>query len=134
MTSCTLTVGRIAPFQGSVVTIDTVTAADSVIVDTAAVDITDMTGLIVYDREMDGVYDDTLGFFGAEDGYFSGVIEYRSPVNVTANWVVRTVEVALPDLEIDTFLDIEAHLRDQSDEIQVIEWEPLVAQRAAQQP
>ncbi|HSG99663.1 MAG TPA: hypothetical protein VLB27_06415 [candidate division Zixibacteria bacterium] len=129
-----MTVGRIAPFQGSVVTIDTIPAADSVIVETSAVDITDLTGIIVYDREMDGLYDDTLGFFGAADGYFSGVIEYRSPVNVSAAWITRTVEVALPELRIDTFLEVEAHLRDQSERIDVVEWEPLVAQRPVEQP
>ena len=130
LSGCSVSVGRVAPFQGRVVAIvsaDSLAQSDSAQGDTIGINISGYTGNIIYDREMDGVYDDTLSFFGTEDGQFSGVIEYRSPVNISAPWVRRTAQVVIPEAHVDTFLEIDAYLRDAKGGIEETNWGPIVA-------
>ncbi len=128
--SCSTTNERQAPFIGRVVSVDTVVSLDSVYEDTLLIDLTYATTMIIYDRQFDGLFDDTLQVFGDESGEFAGVLLYDMPFTFQANWMRRTVHLLIPEAGIDTHLALEIQLPEsgQVNELkQLIDWGDLRA-------
>lgn len=105
-TTCALTNERQAPFVGRVVSIDSVFALDSAYLDTLEVDLSFVEMTLIYDRQLDGNFDDTLQIFGDENGEFAGVILYDAMFNLQADRLQRSAEIVIPKLGIDTFVDV----------------------------
>jgi len=100
--------------------------ADSTQADSVAVDLADIPGYIVYDKELDGVFDDTAVFSGSEDGLFGGILQYNIPVNITATRLKKHVHLILPALEVDTFLAVAIYGSDSDVPGGANEWPPIV--------
>ena len=134
---CSLHGERVAPFHGRVVTLDTVALDSSADVitaqtDTVIVDITDYTGILVYDMQMDGLLDDTAVFYGDESGEFEGVLPYENPVLLRAPWVRKPVHLLISEIGLDTYLYVDAHNTGAADaEVEMMTfWEALFAKQA----
>lgn len=119
--SCSFTAERYAPYHGQVMLIDTLSLSErydesatvspttSRSLDTQAVNLLDVSGILIYEREFDGELDDTIPLFGDEQGHFSGVLHYLAPPNINAPHLPRPVRIILPALGLDTFLTVQAH-------------------------
>ena len=128
--SCSTTNERQAPFIGRVISVDTMVSLDSAYEDTLPIDLTYASSMIIYDRQFDGVFDDTLLVFGDESGEFAGVLLYDMPFNFQANWLRRTIHLLIPEVGIDTHLPVEIQLPEsgQVNELkQLIDWGDLRA-------
>lgn len=107
---------------------DTVVSLDSVYLDTLVIDLTYATTMIIYDRQFDGLFDDTLQVFGDESGEFAGVLLYDMPFNFQANWIRRSVHLLIPEAGIDTHLALEIQLPESGqvdNRKQLIDWGDL---------
>ena len=113
--SCTTTFERQAPYYGRIISVDTMFSLDSAFLDTQVVDLSYANALLIYDRQFDGLFDDTSLVFGDESGEFSGTLLYDSPFNMRANRVRRSVRLLIPEAGIDTYLSVDIHLSEQED-------------------
>ena len=126
--SCALTAERYAPFRGQVLLIDTLSPTErsdtSLTVDTLALNLLDISGTLIYDREFDGELDDTIPLLGDEEGSFSGVLHYLAPPNINVPHMPRPVQISFPELGLDTFLTVEAYQTGSQGEA-MTDWGPL---------
>ena len=122
LTSCSFSSERIVTFSGRVITV-----SDSSQTDSAAVDLADIVGYLVYDKQFDGVFDDTAVFSGSEDGLFDGILQYDIPANITAPRLRKHVRFLFPDLAIDTFLVIDVYRADIDIPVGTNDWSPIIA-------
>ncbi len=106
LSSCSLSNERVAVFSCQVV------SADSSNLVVTALDLAETVGYFIYDKQIDGLFDDTAVFYGNEIGEFSGVLQYAFPVNITAPRLRKHVRLLIPELEIDTFLFIDVFSTD----------------------
>lgn len=114
LASCALESERVAPYQGRI----TLTT-DSSALDTVGVDISLHGGMVIYDRESDGQFDDTAYFEGDSEGYFGGVLFYTVSATVRAPWVQKPMRIIVAEWNIDTFVTVQAHLKSHELEIDV---------------
>ncbi|MBN4056719.1 hypothetical protein JYU19_00235 [bacterium AH-315-J21] len=110
--SCSLSNERVAIFSGQIVSSD---STNSTVI---PFDLAETIGYVIYDKQIDGLYDDTAIFYGNEIGEFNGVLQYAFPVNINASRLRKHVRLLIPKLEVDTFLfvDVYSESSDASDE------------------
>ena len=113
--SCNMTFERQAPYYGRIISVDTMFSLDSVYLDTQVFDLSYANALLIYDRQFDGLFDDTSLVFGDESGEFSGTLLYDSPFNMRANRVRRIVRLLIPEAGIDTHLSVDLYFSEQDD-------------------
>jgi len=96
--------------------------------DTLPVDLAEIVGYVIYDKQTDGLFNDTAVFYGAGDGSFGGLLQYETPVNVTAPRLRKYVHLLFPELQFDTFLTVDVYRTDSDIPDKINEWEPFVRQ------
>ncbi len=122
--SCSFSNERVTVFSGSVLI-----ASDSASADTSSADLSEVVGYIVYDKEVDGIYNDTVIFYGDEQGEFTGILNYEIPMNLSAPWLRKHVRLTFPTLNIDTFMTVDVSSGDKETQEVTNEWPPLLMHR-----
>ncbi|MFQ5606436.1 MAG: hypothetical protein ACE5GA_00705 [Candidatus Zixiibacteriota bacterium] len=113
--ACSTTIERRAPYFGKVISVDTMFSLDSAYLDSQLVDLSNANAMLIYDRQFDGLFDDSSAVFGDESGEFTGTLFYDSPFNVRANRLRRSVRLLIPEVGIDTHLSVDIYLSEQGE-------------------
>jgi hypothetical protein len=119
--SCSLADEQVTIFTGSALI-----ESDSGLAGTSRADLSEVVGIVIYDKEIDGIFDDTVVFYGDESGEFTGMLRYEFPVSISARWLRKHVNLLLPALGVDTFLTVDVYSADYQDPGAINEWEPLI--------
>jgi len=108
--SCSTRLERTAPFAGKLIVDSTALADAFATLDSARITgaIDGAIGYLVYDRECDGVYNDTLALISAGGGAFGGVLIYTHREPITASWLRKPVRVVFEYLGVDSLLFCQA--------------------------
>lgn len=107
-------------FSGTIVT-----TGDTSLSEYSPVDLADVVGYVIYDKQLDGALDDTVVFYGEERGAFSGLLLYETPANITAPWLRKHVRLLFPELGVDTFLTVDVYRADAETPDEVNRWDTL---------